>query len=71
MNFFSLLEECRTSYPDCFTKMDFHKCILQTGPASFAILKQELFDYFDSLDALQSQSSMHITVTMPDRCLAC
>lgn len=71
MNFSSLLEECRTSYPDCFTKMDFHKCILQTGPASFAILKQELFDYFDTLDALQSQSSMHITVTMPDRCLAC
>ena len=44
MNFASLEEEYRDAKKHDFSYMDFHKKILQTGPASFAILKQQLLD---------------------------
>ena len=46
MNFEDLRNECEKMYPDTFSPMDFHKCILQTGPSSFSILRRELLNYF-------------------------
>ena len=46
MNFEELREECEKMYPETFSPMDFHKCILQTGPSPFSILRRELLDYF-------------------------
>lgn len=48
MEFRQLREEMEENYPDSFTLMDFHKCILQTGPAPFSIVEKELLDYFES-----------------------
>lgn len=48
LNFIDLREECQKKYPDTFSRMDFHKCILQTGPCPFTILREEVFDYFDN-----------------------
>lgn len=46
MNFLELREECEKMYPETFSPMDFHKCILQTGPSPFSILRRELLNYF-------------------------
>lgn len=46
MNFENLREECEKMYPETFSPMDFHKCILQTGPSPFSILRKELLNYF-------------------------
>lgn len=46
MNFVELREECEKMYPETFSPMDFHKCILQTGPSPFSILRRELLNYF-------------------------
>ncbi len=46
LNFLDLREKCEEKYPRDFSPMDFHKCILQTGPAPFSILEEELDDYF-------------------------
>lgn len=46
MNFEELREECEKMYPETFSPMDFHKCILQTGPSPFSILRRELLSYF-------------------------
>ena len=44
MNFASLEEEYRDAKKHDFSYMNFHKKILQTGPAPFAILKQQLLE---------------------------
>ncbi len=49
MNFLDLREECQEKYPGTFSRMDFHKCILQAGPCPFPILRDLLFDYFDNI----------------------
>lgn len=51
MEFQRLRREMETKYEN-FSPMDFHKCILETGPAPFDIVEKELKAYFDDRQGL-------------------
>ncbi len=50
MKFRELRQKIKAAYPDVFTLMDFHKSILQTGPAPFPVVEKELLDHFEALE---------------------
>lgn len=48
LNFIQLKTECDNKYGDSFSLMQFHRIILETGPAPFSVLRENLFLYFDN-----------------------
>jgi uncharacterized protein (DUF885 family) len=42
LNFRQLRQDMKDSYPDTFSLMDFHKAILQIGPAPFSTVKEQV-----------------------------
>lgn len=56
LSFLQLKQEMMQAYPESFSLYEFHKCIVETGPTTFPVLKKQLSDHFRDLAAANKAS---------------